>query len=195
MFDDVKIKNWLKKRLKGEKYSHSIGAEETARELASKFNIDADKAAFAALLHDNAKYISADKMLEIVNENNLPVFDMEKETPKTLHSPVGAYIAQTELGIEDSEILNAIRYHTIGKVNMTDLEKIVFLADKIEPYTRDSKFREKVLTVLDQTNNLDEAVLLCYEATIKNLVNKRLLINIQTIEVWNSLVANLKNTF
>lgn len=184
-------KEWIKEKLTQQRYSHSLGSEETARELAKRFKIDEEKAAFAALIHDCAKCLSVDELLKIINENNLPVSEIEKASVKTLHAPVSAYLVQKELGINDIEILNAVRWHTIGKINMSDLEKIVFLADKIEPYTRNKEFRKKIIKKLDETNNLDEAILLCYEATIKSLIDRRLIMNPQTIEVWNSLIYDL----
>lgn len=184
-------KKWLKDRLTGERYEHSIGSEETARELAARFNVDIDKAGLAALLHDSAKNISNDDLLKIIEEHNIPVSEMEKNSIKTLHAPVGAFLVQKELGINDPEILDSIRYHTVGKIGMSNLEKIIFLADKIEPYTRDQSFREEILAVLDKTNNLDEAILLCYGATIKSLVDRKLTINTQTIDVWNDLILKL----
>ncbi|MFH0703340.1 MAG: bis(5'-nucleosyl)-tetraphosphatase (symmetrical) YqeK [bacterium] len=190
MYDDVK--KWLKNRLSKEKYIHSIGSEETARNLAKRFDVDPDKAGFAALIHDNAKCISGNKLLEIVEKNNIPVSEMEKNNIKTLHSPVGAFLAQNELKINDIEILNAVRYHTVGRVNMSRLEKIVFLSDKIEPYTRNAEFIKKVMLLLDQKNNLDEAVLLCFNVTISKLLEKRLVINPQTIDVWNNIILNLE---
>ena len=154
-------KKWLKDRLTGERYDHSIGSEETARELAARFNVDVDKAGLAALLHDSAKNIPNNDLLKIIEEHNIPVSDMEKNSIKTLHAPVGAFLVKKELNINDSEIIDSIRYHTVGKIGMSNLEKIVFLSDKIEPYTRDQALREEILNVLDRTNNLDEAIVLC----------------------------------
>ncbi|OGI20341.1 MAG: hypothetical protein A2287_04335 [Candidatus Melainabacteria bacterium RIFOXYA12_FULL_32_12] len=186
MINDVK--KWLKDRLSEERYSHSLGSEEAARELAQRFDVDENKAAYAALIHDNAKCVSTDELLKIINENNLSVSETEKQSTKTLHAPVSAYLAQQELGVNDTDILNAIRYHTIGRIDMSDLEKIVFLADKIEPNTREPEFREKIIQKLNQTNNLDEAILLCYDATIRSLLDRRLIISPETIEVWNNLI-------
>ena len=187
------IKQWLKDRLDEERYAHSLGAEITARELAYQFDADSDKAQLAALLHDNAKSIPADKLFEIIEKNNLAVSEYEKHAMKTLHAPVGAFLAQKELGITDTEIFDAIRYHTTGRINMSLLEKIVFLADKIEPETRDKEFRKKVIHEINMTHNLDKAILLCYKATIKSLLDRKLVIDPLAINVWNSLILKLEN--
>ncbi len=191
MFSTEKIKIWLKEKLKEDRYQHVLGAAEIARDLAQRFGINQEKAEIAALAHDAAKCISAEELLNIINENNIQISEMEKSSKKTLHAPVSAYFAKEEFDIDDKEILDAIRWHTLGRVNMTTLDKIVFLADKIEPYTRDKDFREKVYRKLDETNNLDEAVLLCYDATIRSLLDRRMIIAPQTIEVWNNLLSCL----
>jgi predicted HD superfamily hydrolase involved in NAD metabolism len=186
MYED--LKKWLKSRLDEERYMHSLGTEESARDLAQRFGADPDKAALAGLLHDNAKSISKEEMLKIIEENNLPVSEFEKRSPKVLHAPVGAFLAQKELGITDEDVLNSIRYHTTGRINMSNLEKIVYLADKIEPNTREEEYREKIVSVLNKTNDLDEAILLSYDITIRSLLNRKMIITPETINVWNNLI-------
>ncbi len=189
----VDIKKWLKENLSSERFDHVIGAEQTAKELAIRFNANPEKAALAGLTHDCAKCMQTENLLKIIRDNIIPVTNMELKSFKTLHAPVGAFIAQKELGIEDLQILDAIRYHTIGRVNMTLLDKIVFLADKIEPNTRSEEFRNKVLNSLDSTNNVDEGILICYDATIRRLLERNLVINPETINVYNDILLSLKN--
>lgn len=179
------IRNWIKQRLSEERYLHSLGAEETARNLAERFHVDIEKAETAALLHDNAKCISYEDSLELIKENRFDIPKDIKNNKKLVHAYLGACLAEKELGIKDEEILNAIKHHTTGRPNMTALDKIVFLADKIEANTRDLDYREEVLTVLNQTGKLDEAVRLCVDRTIRSLLDRRLVINPITIEVWN----------
>ena len=135
------IKEKLKLCLSEERYLHSVGTMEKAMELAQEFNLDVEKAQVAGLLHDCAKCLPD---LELQKFSNM-FDDCEKISVKTWHAPVGAFIAKNEYGVNDDEILSAIRWHTIGKKNMTDFEKIIFLADKIEHRTRELKYREKIL--------------------------------------------------
>ena len=107
--------------------------------------------------------------------------------PKTYHAPVGAYVAQKEFNINDAEILSSIRWHTLGKVNMSNFEKIIFLADKIEEKTRPCKICEPIKEALNN-GGLDKALLLCYQNTIKSLVDRNLKICTTTIEIYNSLL-------
>ncbi len=179
--------NWLKEHLDKERFEHSLGVAETAIELSKRFNLNIDKAYTAGLLHDCAKCFSKNESLEIMN-NFLQVEDCELINPKTFHAPVGAYIAEKEFGITDSEILSAIRWHTIGKLDMSDFEKVIFIADKIEPRTRPIEYINKIKPRLDEENGLDKALLECYKGTIKSLADRELKICITTIEIYNELL-------
>ncbi len=184
--DYTKIKQWLKENLNEERYLHTLGTADCARELAKRFKLDEEKAYLAGLLHDCAKCFSKEKLLEIINKN-LEVEESEMLNYKTLHAPVSAYIAQTEFGIKDEEILSAIRWHTLGKLDMSTFEKIVFLADKIEPNTRDKEYSKKIITILNEENGLNKALLICYKETLKSLVNRDLKICLLTVKIYNKL--------
>lgn len=187
------IKDSLKKRLSEEKYIHSVGVAETAVELAKKFGADVAKAEIAGLLHDVAKCMGFQEYIAIIKENNLDISEEEMQSKKAVHSPIGSFIAQNEFGIEDPEILSAIRWHTLGNENMTLLEKIVYLADKIEPYTRPLEYREPIVKKIEETNNLDEGILITYGYTIKSLVDRNMYINLSTIKIWNKLLIESRN--
>lgn len=184
--NDKEIKEWLKNNLNEERYSHSLGTADCARELAGKFGLDKEKAYIAGLLHDCAKCFSTDKLLEII-KNNLQVQESEMLNYKTLHAPVSAYYAQKEFGVTDKEILSAIRWHTLGQIEMSEFEKIIFLADKIEPNTRDKSYREEILNILQEDNGLNKALLKCYKETLKSLVKRDLKICLLTVEIYNKL--------
>ncbi len=190
--DYTEIKEWLKENLNEERYFHTLGTAQCAKELANKFNLNPEKAYLAGLLHDCAKCFSNEKLLNIIKEN-LDVQECEMLNYKTLHAPVSAYIAQKEFNINDSEILSAIRWHTLGKLDMTTFEKVIFLADKIEPNTRDKEYSDKIITILNETNGLDKALLVCYKETIKSLVKRDLKICLLTIEIYNKLQDSIQN--
>ena len=178
--------DWLKEHLDTERFEHSIGVAETASELAEMFNLDKERAYTAGLLHDCAKKFSKDEMLKIME--TLPIEECEMINPKTYHAPVGSYIAKTEFGIKDEEILSSIRWHTLGKLNMTDFEKVIFIADKIEPRTRPQMYIDAIRPKLFEENGLDMALLECYKGTIKSLADRNLKICISTIEIYNELL-------
>ncbi len=184
--DYTQIKTWLKENLNEKRYIHTLGTAECAKYLAKKFNLDFEKAYLAGLLHDCAKCFSNEKLLDIIHKN-LDVEECEMLNYKTLHAPVSAYIAEKEFNITDKEILSAIRWHTLGKLEMTDFEKIVFLADKIEPNTRDKEYSDKIQAILQEENGLNKALLICYKETIKSLVKRDLKICILTVDIYNKL--------
>ena len=180
------ILKWLKNNLSEERYVHTLGTAECARELAKNYNLNEEKAYAAALLHDCAKCFTTEKLLEIIHEN-LEVEESEMLNYKTLHAPVSAYIAEKEFGVTDKEILSAIRWHTLGKMNMTDFEKIIFIADKIEPNTRDKEHSEEIKKLLKEDNGLNKALLKLYKSTLKSLVKRDLKICVLTVEIYNHL--------
>lgn len=190
--NEQEIKEWLKNNLSSERYSHSLGTAQCARELAEQYGENTEKAYIAGLLHDCAKCFSNEKLIEIIH-NNLEVEESELQNYKTLHAPVSAYIAQKDFGVADAEILSAIRWHTLGKLNMSEFEKIIFLADKIEPNTRNPEHTADIKELLKEENGLNKALLKCYKNTIISLVNRNLKICLLTIEIYNKLESEINN--
>ncbi|MBQ9246332.1 bis(5'-nucleosyl)-tetraphosphatase (symmetrical) YqeK [bacterium] len=182
------IKEKLKNCLSYERYIHSLGTMERAMELAKEFGLNEEKAEVAGLLHDCAKCLPTEE-LEKYKES----FDeCEKLSTKTWHAPVGVIVAHRDFGVEDEEILSAIRWHTIGKKGMSDFEKIIFLADKIERRTRETDFREKIENALNERHNLDDAMLKSFSITIKSLIKRKLPICFQTVDVYNNLLEQVQ---
>lgn len=190
--DYTKIKEKLKKDLTEERYYHTLGTADCAKELAEKYGLDSEKAYLAGLLHDCAKCFSNEKLLEIINKN-LDIDKSEMLNYKTLHAPVSAFIAQKDFGINDEDILSAVRCHTLGKLDMSDFEKVVFLADKIELNTRDKDYCNELREILKGDNGLNKALLRCYKDTIKSLVKRDLKICLKTIEIYNKLQDLVQN--
>lgn len=132
-YDFIKMQKKLAKYLDENRYEHTLGVMFTCASLAMVHGYDLRDAQAAGLLHDSAKCIPNKKKLKICAEHHIPVSDFEKEHPFLLHAKLGAYIAKTKYIVTDEEILSAITYHTTGKPDMTMLEKIVYIADYIEP--------------------------------------------------------------
>ena len=184
----TKYKEWLRANLEEERYEHSLGTAECAKELAERFGLDKDKAYLCGLIHDCAKCFSNSELHQKICDCK-DLCEGELSNPKTYHAPAGAILAKQELGICDDEILSATRWHTLGKIEMTDFEKIIFLADKIEKRTRPIEHRIPIEKALEK--GLDEALLVCYGATIKSLIDRNLKICKQTIDIYNNLLNNL----
>lgn len=123
----------LKKQLKPKRFKHTLGVIDCAVDMAERNGADVKKAELAALLHDCAKNYSRDELLSVAGRCRIPLDDITLKEPQLLHGPVGAVVAREEYGVTDSEILDAIAYHTTGREDMTLLDKIIYLADFIEP--------------------------------------------------------------
>ncbi|MDY4669823.1 MAG: bis(5'-nucleosyl)-tetraphosphatase (symmetrical) YqeK [Oliverpabstia sp.] len=146
-FDLQKITKKLKKYLDEDRLWHTLGVMHTAAAMAMVYHEDMEKAQLAGLLHDCAKCIPSKKKIKLCNENHIPVSSFEKEHPFLLHGKVGAWIAEEKYGVKDREILEAITWHTTGKPEMSVLEKIIYIADYIEP-ARDKAPRLKEIRTL-----------------------------------------------
>ncbi|TDX51093.1 bis(5'-nucleosyl)-tetraphosphatase (symmetrical) YqeK [Orenia marismortui] len=169
-----------------DRLKHTLGVRDTAIDLAQKYGADIDKAKWAALLHDCAKRLSNNRLLQRADEFGIVIDDICQRVPTLLHAPVGAEIAKREFGIDDKDILNAIRFHTLGNKNMTKLDKVIFLADYIEPNRRCKAIDELRDRVKGKT--LDEAVRLACENTIKYNLEQGRIIHPQSIETRNILI-------
>ena len=132
-YDLKKISRRLQRYLDEDRFIHTQGVQYTAAALAMTYGCDLMKAQTAGLLHDCAKCIPAKKKLKLCEREGIPMTSYEKKNPFMLHAKLGAYLARNKYDIKDEEILQAITWHTTGKAEMNLLEKIIFVADYIEP--------------------------------------------------------------
>lgn len=133
MYTREEMKVVLKSKMTQKRYEHTLGVEYTCACLAMRYGIDMEKAMTAGLLHDCAKHLLSEKKLQKCKKYNLPVQEFERKNPELLHAKLGAYFAEHKYGVKDLEILSAITWHTTGRPAMTMLDKIVYIADYIEP--------------------------------------------------------------
>ncbi|MCR4674291.1 MAG: bis(5'-nucleosyl)-tetraphosphatase (symmetrical) YqeK [Lachnospiraceae bacterium] len=182
VYDLKLIKKNLSDHLKPSRYAHTIGVADTAAALAMKYGYDMNKAYVAGLLHDCAKYMTNDELLAYCNKNELSVTEGEKKAPHLLHSKAGAYMAKQDYHINDDEILHAILVHTTGQPNMNLLDKIIFVADYIEP-NRDKAIRLEEIRQIAFWN-LDFAILMILEDTISYIKDKNQFLDDSTLETF-----------
>lgn len=159
-----RLRKAMKKTQDNGRFEHTVGVEYTSAALAMRYGCDMKKAQTAGLLHDCAKCLSDDKRLAICKKNHIPVTELERKNPFLLHAKVGAYLAREKYGIKDQDILNAIQNHTTGRKNMSLLEKIVFVADYIEPGRKHAPNLTEIRELAFQ--NLDRALLRILEDTL-----------------------------
>ena len=149
------IRRRLKKKMDEDRFEHTIGVAYTSVCLAMRYGEDLHKAELAGLLHDCAKCIPDDIKLDKCKRNNIPITKAQEQSPSLLHAKLGAFIAADHYRIKDQDILNAIENHTTGRPAMSLLEKIVFVADYIEPRRNKasnlSKLRQMAFIDIDRT--------------------------------------------
>ena len=129
----TKIRRKLMTELDTERYEHTLGVMYTAASMAMRYDEDVEKALLAGLLHDCAKCISGENKIKLCNKYHLSVSEVEKKNPSLLHAKLGAFLAAKKYHIKDKAVINAIASHTTGCPNMTLLDKIIYIADYIEP--------------------------------------------------------------
>ena len=134
-----KMLSRLKSKINDRRLEHSLGVEYTAACMAMVYGADIEKARIAGLLHDCAKCLPTKEKLEKARKHKLAISKFEESNPYMLHGKLGAYYAKARYEVDDDEILDAITYHTTGRPNMTLLDKIIFVADYIEPNRKELK--------------------------------------------------------
>lgn len=183
-----KIKSTLKESLSPYRFLHSVNVMDMSVKLAIQYKEDLEKAAVAGLLHDCAREIRDEDVFQLCKQFGINVSYVESLQPVLLHGPIGSVIAKNKYEIIDNSILSAIHYHTTGHENMDILEKIVFIADYIEP-NRDlpeiDSIRELAFT------DIDRALLSSIKMTITHLLEKGCLIHADTVNARNSIISKL----
>lgn len=166
------------------RWKHTLGVMETAVILANRFGADPVKADLAAILHDVCKYWPVQQQAQVIRDQGLQtdLLDYDKEL---WHAHAGAIIARAEFGIEDGEILDAIRYHTSGREQMTLLDKVVCLADYMEP-GRDFPAVHNIREIAE--HNLERALIAGFDSTLEFLIQNGKRIYPLTILTRNSLL-------
>ena len=177
------ISRKLSKILKKNRYEHTLGVMYTAASLAMCYGGDVQKAMTAGLLHDCGKYLSAEDQIRFCKKKEIPLTESELQMPALVHAKLGAYLARHEYGIKDSDILDAITYHTTGRPDMTLLEKIVYIADYIEPNRREIPGLEQIRKIV--FTDIDRAVCLSAGSTVRYLKNGGKAVDPMTINTYN----------
>lgn len=186
MMEESKIKKYLENALSEKRFKHSLGVAEEAERLADKYGTDKKKAYLAGLVHDVAKEIDTDSARNMLKDRfGIRVDPVTYNVPKLLHAPLGACLAQTEFGIFDAEILDAVKYHTTAKADMSLITKIIYMADYIEP-NRDFEGVEELRKQAYQ--DLDEAIITGLDYTISELLSDGKMFHPDTVHARNYLI-------
>jgi predicted HD superfamily hydrolase involved in NAD metabolism len=182
------ILTWLNSNVPPPRLRHIVGVEQTAEALAQDYGLDAEKAAWAGLLHDLAKYFPPERLLAAAEAEGLALDPLERADPHLLHADVSAIVARDRFGVEDADILNAVRHHTLGSPGMSPLSCIVFIADALEPHRGNSEDLQR-LRQLARTH-LYEAVVAVSDFSLKFLLAQRKAVHPRTILTRNWFLAH-----
>lgn len=178
----------VKPHLNKKRFEHTKRVIELAVKLAKLYQVDQQDAMLAACFHDYAKYRPREEMIEIMEEHNLPK-DLLEFHPELWHGPVGSILVKTELGIDNHAVRDAIYWHTTGHGRMTALDKIIYLADYIEP-ERNFKGIDRIRK--QATKNLDKACFMSVKTHIEFLLRRERLIYPETLNMYNNLISRME---
>ena len=179
------IFDYIYKKLSLERYNHTIYVYNFAKKLAVNYGENVYNVQIASLLHDCAKNMSLKESKRYILDKNIKIkyFDfLSLYAPQVLHSYIAADIAKNKFKITNIEILNAIKNHTVGRVNMSNCEKIIFVADSLSP---DRKFKIRFISKKKLLSNLDEAFKLVLQNKINYVVSKFQVLHPDIIDIWN----------
>lgn len=177
-----KLRKKIRKAQTSSRYEHTLGVEYTSAALAMRYGADVEEAQLAGLLHDCAKCLTDGELLEFCEKHHISVTEAEQKAPFLLHGKVGGYLAGKKYGVEDQGVINAIVCHTTGKPGMTLLEKIVFIADYIEPGRKRAPGLAKIRELAFR--DLDSALLQILGNTLEHLKECDYNIDPHTEETW-----------
>ncbi len=182
------IVDYLRGSLSAKRVEHILRVAETARRLAAAHGLDQDRAYTAALLHDNARETPGHVLLVECRKRDIAILPIDEVNPvPRLHGQLGAAIARERFGIEDAEILNAISSHTLGRVGMTPLEMVVFLADYTEPGRDPHEGLSEVREAAEQ--DLALATRLAMDYTMRYLLDKKRSLHPQVVDARNWILT------
>ena len=185
MWSEEKINQYLMDNLKKSRYEHSLGVKNTAIKLGIKYGESIYKTSIAGLVHDCAKNLDNDEIINLVKEKGYVIDEVSQNSPELLHGLAGAIVAKDIMGIRDEDILNSIIYHTTARENMSLLEKIIYIADYVEP-SRNFLGVEELRKVVNE--DLEEALILSLDNSINYVISKGKLLHLDTIKARNYLL-------
>lgn len=177
-----RLRKKIEKVQDAKRYEHTLGVAYTAAALAMRFGAPIQDAQTAGLLHDCAKCLSDEKRLALCEKYGVPITEVERRNPFLLHAKAGALLARRKYGIRDEDILNAVQYHTTGREGMSLLEKIIFVADYIEPGRKQAPNLAGIRRL--SFEDLDAALLKILEDTMEYLKNAGGEIDSMTEKTW-----------
>lgn len=182
------IESDVKSVLSEYRFIHSLGVAKKAVELAKFYGVEEETAKKIGIAHDIAKEMTDEEMIEYAKANNIRIDEIETVKPSLLHGKIGADIAAKKFGFTQ-DMINAIKWHTTGRENMSMLEKIIYVADKTEENRKGTRFNLEKSRELS-TQNIDETLIFLMDEFITYNVKNEWLIHPETINARNYILLN-----
>jgi predicted HD superfamily hydrolase involved in NAD metabolism len=180
----------IQHNLSDHRFQHTMNVVEAAKQLAKRFGEEEQKAEIAGLVHDVAKEMTDEAMRCFCQKKHIELCDVTQHNIQLVHGTVGALTSQQKYSINDSDILNAVRYHTTGRKGMSRLEKIIYISDMIEArrvYPEVEALRNMA------TEDLDKAVLMGLDVSIRHVMGRGSLIHLDTVMARNDIIQQLQS--
>ena len=187
LYDEEEIKSLLRTLMKQSRYEHSLNVAERAAFLAEKYGADPDKARFAGLVHDICKGMTGEEQLALIKRGGIELDEDAMKSPALWHSAAGAVYIREKLGVTDGDIINAVRYHTTGRKDMSTLEKIIYNADcvSIERRFDGVEYFRRIAQ-----SDLNVVIIHKLSEAMRNSFKKQYILIRDSFEAYNDLVGN-----
>ncbi len=188
MYNIEELIKIVREKLSDYRFNHSVNVAKKARELAKLYHVDEDKAYVAGVLHDIMKEENSDVQEKYIKAYGIHLTELEKNNKQIYHQMSGAGYVKTELGIEDTDILNGIRYHTTGRENMTDFEMVIYLADLT---SAERSYPDVAIMRNEAEKSLFDGMLYALRFVIMDLASKNRAIQPDTLYCYNWVLSEL----
>jgi predicted HD superfamily hydrolase involved in NAD metabolism len=192
LYDRTRVIEWLATNVPEKRLQHILRVEVMAIHLAKVHGLNGQQAAQAGLMHDLAKYFKPQRLLAMAEAEGLVIDPVDQINPHLLHAQVGAIVARDQFGVDDSEVLDAIRNHTLGNPEMSLLSCVVFLADSLEPGRGETAELQRLRHVAE--TNVHRAVWQTSDFTLKHLLDTSQMLHPRAVQTrnWALQVASQK---
>jgi len=183
--DFIKLCAAVRARTDEYRFRHALSVARMAERLALRYGVSTLKARTAGVLHDVARLWKPNAALAYAQSHGLPVSDIARAAPVLMHAAIGAEIARCNFGIEDRDVLGAIAHHTVAGIGMSDLEKVVYVADSIEP---GRTFPQRAALEAAAFRSLDEGLFACVRGSMDHLTARRVAVAQETLALYEDMM-------
>ncbi len=188
LYDIAAVKKYLTEHLSDKRYRHTERVVEWSIKLAQRYQADVKTVELAAYLHDIAKQMTFDDMIALIKQDKAEAIDPYfYDMPQIVHATAGACLAKAKFGISDKKVLNAIKYHTTGRANMSDIEAIIYIADATEKGRNYPKLKAHRAAA---KTSLQVALRIISADTIRYLIDVKRTIHPNTVALYNQMYSN-----